>query len=452
MQSLKSIPAASRGANCGLGAKRSFCGCHTVLISAAAVLLTVSTVISCANESINEDVQDRQAYDAASQQRSASPAPDGSYRLDTGDHVRIRFYDRYDRDDLNGQYVIGGSGQLRLPRIGVFDARHKTAGELETEIRAFVENKGEKLGYFSIDIVRCRPFYVTGLANHPGPYPYMPGLTVLEAVSIAGGLYRSPAVSATETMREKRTLIETMSRVAELIGRRARLQAERDDVASIAVPKELGQMDPLGAGEIIQNENAVLQRSRDVTRRERSGLESIIELAKTEADKYQAELKRLEQRIDEQTQIYTQLKKLHEDKVINQQRFFEAVIALDAVKRDGQSTTNTLAQANMNIEKYKRDLAVLTLANKARIAKEITDTEQEISRLKSAAAQTRQLMSGLDMLATQDSSGSVVLYKIMRRGGSGRLDSMQATESTSIMPGDVLKIERQPESAQFRLN
>ncbi len=118
---------------------------------------------------------------------------DENYRLGGGDRLRILFYDRYDRDDLNGEYVIGESGQLRLPRIGEFDARDKTRMELEREIRAVAGNRRERLGYFSIDIVQCRPFYVAGLVNRPGAYPYVPGYTVLHALTVAGGLYRSGA-------------------------------------------------------------------------------------------------------------------------------------------------------------------------------------------------------------------------------------------------------------------
>ncbi len=69
---------------------------------------------------------------------------------------------------------------------------------LRREIRLSVENRGEKLGYFSIDIAQCRPFYVVGLANRPGSYPYLPGYTVLHAVSVAGGLYRAPLASIVE--------------------------------------------------------------------------------------------------------------------------------------------------------------------------------------------------------------------------------------------------------------
>ena len=50
-------------------------------------------------------------------------------------------------------------------------------------------------------------------------------------------------------------------------------------------------------------------------------------------------------------QTYNQLKKLHEDKVINQQRFFESVAALDNLQRDRRGLSSNLAQANSNLER-----------------------------------------------------------------------------------------------------
>ena len=375
-----------------------------------------------------------QAPDAGTALSEPMPAAEG-YRLDSGDHLRIRFFDRFDRDDLNGEYVIGESGQVRLPRIGVFDARNKSAAELERDIRRIVEAKGEKIGYFSIDVTRCRPFYVAGLVNRPGSYPFLPSLTVLHAVSLAGGLYRSPMASVAEAMREKRTLTETLSRVTDSVARRARLEAERDDVPAISLPKELVQLDPQRAEEIMQSERTLLQRSREAASREKSGLESVIALTKGEAESYRVEIARIGQRIEEQTKIFNQLKKLHEEKVINQQRFFEAVTALDGVQRDKQIALAGLSHANTNLERAERDLSMLKLANTARIVKELTETERELFRLKTLAAQTRQLVYGLETLSSQRSSGQLVTYKIMRRDRSGRWTSCQQPKRLRSCPG-----------------
>ncbi len=236
---------------------------------------------------------------------------DENYRLGGGDRLRIRFYDRHDRDDLNGEYLISESGQLRLPRIGVYAARDKKVGELEREIRRSVESRGGRLGYFTIDVTQCRPFYVAGLANCPGAYPYVPGHTVLHAVSVAGGLYRAPLESATGSMREKRILTETMDRIAELMARRARLEAERDDAGAIRVPEELAELEPLRAAELIASETSLLCRSREAAKRERAGLESVIQLAIAEFESHRASLARMEERIQEQTAAFGRLRTLH---------------------------------------------------------------------------------------------------------------------------------------------
>jgi protein involved in polysaccharide export with SLBB domain len=376
-----------------------------------------------------------------------SPEQD-SYRLGAGDRLRIRFFDRFDRDDLNGEYLIGEAGRLRLPRIGSFDAQGKSVAQLERGIRSIVESKGEKLGYFSIEIAQYRPYFVTGLANHPGSYPFVPGFTILHAVSVAGGLYRSPASQATDAIRERRTLSETLDRLAELIARRARLIAERDGSAVIAMPKELAQLEPMRASQMIEGEMNLLHRFREITQRERTAWQSIIAQTKSEADNYRGEAERIVGRIAEQTSIYNELKKLHDDRIINQQRFFEAVAALDAIRRDKQNATAGLARAGSDLEKAEKELAMLTLSSNARIVKEIGETEREINRLQNAAAETRRLISALDALTGTNGSGETVSYKIMRQDKNGQVSFISATETTPVMPGDVIQINSQPEPSK----
>lgn len=370
--------------------------------------------------------------DAASRGLEPSPSAD-TYLLDTGDRLHIRFYDRYDRDDLNGDYVIGESGQLRLPRVGSFNARRKTPAELERDIRQAVESKGEKIGYFSVEVSRCRPFYIVGLVDRPGSYAFSPGFTVLHAISTAGGLYRAP-------VGERLSIAETLSRRAALIARRARLQAEKDGSSTIAVPRELVQMESSDATGMIEREQAILEQSRQVSDRERTTLETIVTINQGETESYTKEIAKLEQRIAEQMQIYTQLKKLHEDKVINQQRFFESVSALDNLQRDRRSTSSNLAQANSNLERSERDLAMLKLAESARIVKEIGDTEVELDRLKKAAGQSGDLAYGMDASSVKGSGGLIATYKIVRRNEAGRPEVMRASETTPIMPGDIIEV------------
>ncbi|HWJ20608.1 MAG TPA: SLBB domain-containing protein, partial [Geobacterales bacterium] len=319
------------------------------------------------------------------------------------------------------------------PRVGAFNAKRKTPAQLERDIREVLEGRGEKLGYFSVDVSRCRPFYILGLVDHPGSYPFSPGFTVLHAISTAGGLYRQPA-------GERLSIADTLSRRGALLARRARLQAEKDGSPTIPLPKELVQLESSDATDMIAREQSILEQSRQVSERERNTLETIVGINHSEVENYNKEIVKLEQRIAEQMQTYTQLKKLHEDKVINQQRFFESVAALDNLQRDRRSTGSNLSQATSNLERSRRDLAILKLAESARIVKEIGETEIELERLKKAAAQSGDLAYGMDAASAKSNGGSIATYKIVRRNEAGRPEVLRAYETTPIMPGDIIEV------------
>ena len=369
-----------------------------------------------------------------------------NYRLDRGDRLRVRFFDRFDRNDLNGEYVLGEGGQLRLPRIGIFEARNKSTTELEKDVKDFTERKGEKLGYFSIDVIECRPLYVGGLVNRPGAYPYVPGMTVLHSVAVAGGIYRSPNSSASDALKERSRLAEALERLKELIARRARLEAERDNRATVSVPDELLELEPIRAGKMIELERNLLQRQRETTNRDREGLENFASLTDTEAESYQASIASITKRIGEQASLIAELQRLYNKQLITQQRYFEAVTALETVERDRNLAVANLAHAKASIEKTKRDIAMLTLANNARVSKELAETEQEIMRLKTIVSDARSIIQRLDMLSGEGRPGPSVLYRIMRRDSNGAISFVRGSETALVAPDDVVQVELRPQN------
>jgi polysaccharide biosynthesis/export protein ExoF len=107
--------------------------------------------------------------------------------------------------------------------------------------------------------------------------------------------------------------------------------------------------------------------------------------------------------------------------------------------RDKQRAEASLARAKATLEKADRDHAMLSLENGARISKELAAVEAEIARLTTAVEDSRGAVDGLEALAGQVDT---VAYRIMRRDQSGRTRFISATESTPVMPDDVISIER----------
>jgi polysaccharide export outer membrane protein len=121
----------------------------------------------------------------------ALPAsPGGAYRLGAGDSVTVRIYDQ---PQLSGDFSVDDSGYIDIPLLGLINASGLTTARLTDAISARLRAKNLILApSVTAEISRFRPFYILGEVNAPGQYPYRPGMTVLTAISIAGGFtYRA---------------------------------------------------------------------------------------------------------------------------------------------------------------------------------------------------------------------------------------------------------------------
>ena len=109
----------------------------------------------------------------------------GSYVLGPGDKIEIRVYGQ---DELTIETLLSNSGQINYPFFGEIKVTGLTVKEVEQLIY-----KGLKGDYLVnpnvyVHIVDYRPFYIHGEVAKPGGYPFQPGLTVNQAIALAGGL------------------------------------------------------------------------------------------------------------------------------------------------------------------------------------------------------------------------------------------------------------------------
>jgi protein involved in polysaccharide export with SLBB domain len=112
------------------------------------------------------------------------------YRLGPGDQVRLTVFRH---QDLSGQFEIDGEGFLAMPLVGEVRSAGLTARELENSIEDQLKNGGYLVNpQVGIEVLNYRPFYIIGEVNNPGSYQYVNGMTVSNAVALAGGFtYRA---------------------------------------------------------------------------------------------------------------------------------------------------------------------------------------------------------------------------------------------------------------------
>jgi protein involved in polysaccharide export with SLBB domain len=119
---------------------------------------------------------------------SYAPAPavivDEHYRLGTGDKLKITVYGE---EDLSGEFLVDGSGQVQLPLVGQVKAASLTIHEFVAEVANALKDGYLKDPKVSVEVLNYRPFYIIGEVNKPGEYPFESGLNVLGAIALAGG-------------------------------------------------------------------------------------------------------------------------------------------------------------------------------------------------------------------------------------------------------------------------
>ncbi len=114
-----------------------------------------------------------------------APAPSAPYRIGPEDVLHLFVWKE---PDLSMEVRVLPDGRIAFPLVGEVQAAGLSVGDL----RAIMT---EKLGKFveapEVTVIvkeaLSRRIYTIGEVNKPGPYPLAPSMTVLQALSVAGG-------------------------------------------------------------------------------------------------------------------------------------------------------------------------------------------------------------------------------------------------------------------------
>jgi polysaccharide export outer membrane protein len=123
---------------------------------------------------------------------------DAPYRLASGDRLRIIVFGQ---DNLSNSYAVDGSGAISMPLIGRVRAEGLTTGELEKSVEAKLRQGYIREPSVSAEVEAFRPFFVLGEVTTAGQYPFINGMTVQNAVAVAGGFAPRAVESSVEITR-----------------------------------------------------------------------------------------------------------------------------------------------------------------------------------------------------------------------------------------------------------
>jgi protein involved in polysaccharide export with SLBB domain len=124
----------------------------------------------------------------------AAMAQSDTYLLSPGDKVKVTVFNE---PTLTGEFQVNSSGEVAFPLVGTIAAAGLSVAEFQNQLRRRLNNGYVRNAHISIEVASYRPFNVFGEVKTAGQYPFRPGLTVQDAIAMAGGFtYRANSRTA----------------------------------------------------------------------------------------------------------------------------------------------------------------------------------------------------------------------------------------------------------------
>jgi polysaccharide biosynthesis/export protein len=123
------------------------------------------------------------------------------YRVGSGDRLAIRIAGEA---DLTGEYVVDPTGNISLPYVQNLIVAGQTTSQIESHIAEKLKSGFLRNPQVSVQVTTLRPFYILGEVNGAGSFPYQAGMTVQNAIAIAGGY--APRADKHEVLLTRRNI------------------------------------------------------------------------------------------------------------------------------------------------------------------------------------------------------------------------------------------------------
>ena len=347
-------------------------------------------------------------------------------------------------DSVSGEYRVSPTGQVTVPMIGAVTAAGTNPAELSQDLTDMLNRRlglDESVDVI-VDLASFRNIFVIGAVNAPGAYPYTPGLSVLQALSLAGGTERMAGTllqsqrSAISTQGQYRLL--QMNLLANL-ATEARLTAELNE-EDIETPPRLEEA-PLGE-ELMQREREIKEARDTAFRSSLDQIEGLETLLQEQIARQNEQLELRERQLTLVREELSTASDLVERGLSTASRAssLERLVA-DQEVRMLELETSTL-QAQQRLNEARRDRLNLTNDRRRNLVSQLRGTRVTIEetrlKLDTQAALFAEAMRMGDGYVMPDSKGQPTI-QITRRGPEGP-EVFTATRATTVRPDDVIEV------------
>jgi exopolysaccharide production protein ExoF len=369
--------------------------------------------------------------------------------LSSAERLTIRFRGY---PELSGDYRVNPDGIISIPVIGRLSVARLDAAKLEKLIAtrvAEISNARDGV-YVTVEVATYRPVFVTGLVKSPGSMQWQPGLTVLQAVSMAGGIYRGDRVADSDGQPSRteaeltgfRKAIDDQRRTLALL---ARLRAEQTGSPTIEVPSRLVSLvGRRAADELIERQRVIFVSRRTALESQLAQLERGISLAKQEIEALRSQGGRIDEQLRARRDYRTKMQDLLAKGIVSAVRGLEEDIKVSDLEEKTINITVAISRVQTGMAQLQRDAVLLKTERETSINTDIERVEREIAQLdiviSSAKNTLEEAREEMDTMAN-DGRARPLVYQIVRRKGEESV-TLEASSSSSLAVGDVLVVSQ----------
>ena len=382
------------------------------------------------------------ATNSVTRASTAMGATAGRYEVGPEDVLKIGVYER---PDLTGEFRVRLDGTVSVPLLGAVQVKGMDEGEIERLIAEKIERSTNKVSTVNVEIKDRRPFFVNGAVEKAGPYPFVPGMTVTHAISIAGGLFRlsrTDASLAIEAARENARILEISENLKRAFATQARLSTELANGEVIAVPARLLEIvSSPEAQTLIGSEQLALQANVIALRNLTAGFKHAMDFSREQIGALEHQRENIFEQISLNEEQSKDVNTLLDKGLTNRMRVYEMKTLVARLYGESRAIDSLIAQARQNLVTAEREMNAATDKRRSELFAELAKVDAQIAIYQHALGESRKIVDDIMGFSSgsEKARKSLVHYSILRNTPAGT-KIVVVDETSPVQPGDVLQV------------
>ncbi|MCT4369833.1 polysaccharide biosynthesis/export family protein [Yangia mangrovi] len=361
----------------------------------------------------------------------AAKADTPDYHVDVGDRLTISVYGK---PEMSGNFQVRADGQIAMHLLGPIDVAGLTMRQVEERIEAEARERFSSRESVVVDMLEYRDVFVLGAVDTPGAYEFRPGLTVMKAIAMAGGIER-----VQENLSSERDIENARNNLAEAQSRLTFAQSERD-----ALARELARLD--GAETEAQVPEARLdQEQEQLVGLRRSLMHDLMEgatmrstLADEEAGMLDQRRVLINERLDATQEQLESMQELESRGLARKEQTLGLKIDLSEYNADLLEVAAFVSRAKQTRANAESDIQEAQTEYRLNLLQDKIEAEQRVAQERTEVQMALNFLRRASPAAAAELGEAVeTIYEVFRNGS----DTPERVAPTALLgPEDVLNI------------